>query len=117
MDKNNDTKLYWSTKELAEHLGEPIHTVRYWEREFSSFLKPRTTISGRYQYSREDLKTAALIKHLLREKHYTIAGAKDYLRNRKSGNMDKKDIIDTLLEVKDKLYKIRAELNAIKDNG
>ncbi len=114
MENLPEGKLYWNTKELAQYLDEPVSTVRYWQDEFSQYLRPKTTASGKYQFSRNDLKTALLIKHLLKDKGFTLKGAKEHLKNRKATNIDKKEIIDTLLAVRKQLYDIRAELNSLK---
>lgn len=110
-----ENKLYWSTKELSEYAGVPASTIRFWQEEFVGFIKPLVTISGRYQYSREDVKTVMLVKHLLKDKKYTLDGAKEYLRKSKSKSLSNKEMLDTLLDVRKKLYDIRAELNEIKD--
>jgi DNA-binding transcriptional MerR regulator len=61
--------------------GVEIHTLRYWEMEFSDFLHPVRTRGGQRRYRAEDIETVLLIKRLLREEMYSIAGAKRHLRS------------------------------------
>jgi len=66
--------------ELCHRTGLKEHTLRYWEREFGSFLKPYRSKGGHRRYSDEDLKKLLRIKELLKERGYTIKGAKRILK-------------------------------------
>jgi len=57
-----------------------VHTLRYWEREFSDFLHPVRTAGGQRRYRSEDIQTIFLLKRLLREEMFSIAGARKVLR-------------------------------------
>ena len=59
--------------------GVEIHTLRYWETEFSDFLQPIRTGGGQRRYRPEDIEAVRLLKRLLREEMFSIAGAKRYL--------------------------------------
>jgi DNA-binding transcriptional MerR regulator len=59
--------------------GIEVHTLRYWEREFSDFLTPDRTHGGQRRYRPEDMQTLFLIKRLLRDEMFSIAGARRYL--------------------------------------
>lgn len=72
-------KLYYSITEVAQILGEEQHVLRYWEREFTQ-LKPAKNRAGNRVYTTKDLGILRVIKRLLREERYTVAGAKEYLR-------------------------------------
>lgn len=60
--------------------GVEVHTLRYWEREFSGYLKPLRTEGGQRRYRPEDIQTVYTLKKLLREEMFSIAGAKKYLQ-------------------------------------
>lgn len=62
--------------------GVETHTLRYWEREFAEFLNPVRTPGGQRRYRPEDLEVLKEIKRLLKDELYTIAGAKNILRQR-----------------------------------
>ncbi len=68
---------------VASYLtGVESHTLRYWEREFSEFLRPIRSAGGQRRYRPEDIEVIREIKRLLKEEMYTIAGAKRKLRER-----------------------------------
>ena len=54
--------------------------LRYWEREFSQ-LRPQKNRAGNRVYADKDLEVLRVIKRLLREERYTVAGAKEHLRS------------------------------------
>lgn len=56
-----------------------VHTLRYWEREFSDFLHPIRTEGGQRRYRPEDIQTVLIVKKLLREEMFSIAGARKHL--------------------------------------
>lgn len=63
----------------AEITGIEIHTLRYWEKEFDEFLNPVRTRGGQRRYRPKDIQTVFLIKRLLRDEMFSIAGARKYL--------------------------------------
>lgn len=64
----------------AEITGIEVHTLRYWEREFPEHLYPLRTQGGQRRYRAEDIQTVFLLKRLLREEMFSIAGARRYLK-------------------------------------
>ncbi|MCB8932481.1 MAG: MerR family transcriptional regulator [Fimbriimonadaceae bacterium] len=57
-----------------------VHTLRYWEREFSDYLIPNRTEGGQRRYRPEDIQTVFIIKRLLRDEMFSIAGARRHLK-------------------------------------
>jgi DNA-binding transcriptional MerR regulator len=77
-------KKYYSIGIVAEMFKVNISLLRFWENEFD-ILKPKKNGKGDRHFRPEDVKNLKLIHHLLREKKYTIEGAKDFLKkNRKA---------------------------------
>lgn len=72
-------KLYHSIAEAATLVGEEQHVLRYWEREFPQ-LRPQKNRAGNRVYTQRDIAVLLVIKQLLREKRYTVAGAREHLR-------------------------------------
>jgi len=64
----------------GEITGVEVHTLRYWEREFEEFLQPERTPGGQRRYRPTDIRTIFLIKKLLRDEMFSIAGARKHLR-------------------------------------
>jgi DNA-binding transcriptional MerR regulator len=73
-------KLYYSISEVSRLTGLEPYVLRYWETEFEE-LKPQKNRAGNRVYSNRDIKFILRIKELLREKRYTIEGAKAILHN------------------------------------
>lgn len=72
-------KLYFKIGEVAEIVGVAAHVLRYWETEFA-IVKPEKSRSQQRVYRRKDVENLLRIKHLLYERKFTIAGAKQQLR-------------------------------------
>lgn len=73
MDKQK--KQYYKIGEVSAMLDLPVPTLRYWEREFEQ-LDPFRTPGGTRKYRPEDVEMCKLIKHLLRDKGYSLEYAK-----------------------------------------
>jgi DNA-binding transcriptional MerR regulator len=71
-------KEFFSIKEVATMLNLKPYILRYWEKEFA-MLKPKRNRVGRRYYSKKDIDIVKLIKSILYEQGYTIAGAKKKL--------------------------------------
>ena len=73
-------KLYYSISEVSKITEVEQYVLRYWETEFEG-LKPQKNRAGNRIYTNKDIQLILLIKSLLREKKYTIEGAKKILEN------------------------------------
>ena len=72
-------RIYWTIGEVAEQLGVNTSLLRYWEKEFG-VLRPKRTGKGDRLYTKDDIAKIKEIQVLLKEKGFTIQGAKDQLR-------------------------------------
>ena len=90
--KSAINRLYYSITDVAKLIGEEQHVLRYWEREFPQ-LRPQKNRAGNRVYTEKDLAVVQVIKKLLRDQRYTVAGAKEYLKNH--GVQQEIDKIDT----------------------
>ncbi len=75
-------RIYWTIGEVAEQLGVNTSLLRYWEKEFG-VLRPKRTGKGDRLYSKDDIAKIREIQVLLKERGFTIQGAKDQLRSAK----------------------------------
>ena len=92
-------KLYYSIGEVSKITGLKPHVLRYWESEFP-MLSPMKNRAGNRVYRERDLKLIQYIKYLLYEKKYTIDGARKFLKEMKSKNMEMVDGEMTVGKVK-----------------
>ena len=73
-------KLYYSISEVSKITGIEQYVLRYWETEFEQ-LKPQKNRAGNRIYTNKDIQLILHIKNLLRERKYTIEGAKKIMEN------------------------------------
>jgi DNA-binding transcriptional MerR regulator len=75
-------KLYYSISEVSKMTDMEQYVLRYWESEFEQ-LNPQKNRAGNRIYTNKDIQIILNIKSLLRDKKYTIEGAKKILMNNK----------------------------------
>lgn len=102
-------KQYYGIGEVAEMFGLNTSLLRYWETEFD-ILKPRKNRKGDRHFRPEDIKNLTLIHHLLRQRKYTIEGAKEYLKKNKSKAQENFEMIQRLEKIKSFLLELKAGL-------
>ena len=107
MKINLQDKRYYSIGEVASKFNVNPSLIRFWEQEFK-ILNPKKNSRGNRKFTHKDIDAINKIYFLLKEKGYTIQGAKDYINNEKAS--DKLDIVNKLKLIKDKLIKIRNQL-------
>ena len=102
------SKQYYSIGAVADMFKLNISLIRFWENEFD-ILKPRKNGKGDRLFRPEDIKNLKIIHHLLREKKYTIDGAKDFLKSnaRAAENFQR---IEQLKQVRSFLLELKAGL-------
>lgn len=102
-------KLYYSIGEVAEMLSLTASQIRYWESEFTN-LKLKKDRKGNRLFTKDDIETLKAIQHLLREKGYTIEGAKAHFKS--AGKMAKQNfqVLDKLKDVKKFLEELKEQL-------
>lgn len=61
-------------KEVSEITGVPSHTIRFWEKDFGTYLKPERTTGGQRRYSDKDIEVIEQIRRFRYEQQYTITG-------------------------------------------
>lgn len=107
-------RMYWTIGEVADDLGVNASLLRYWEKEFGS-LRPKRTNRGDRLYTRDDIEQLRHIQHLVKEKGFTLQGAKGQLRRANTvpdppapGAMpDLESLRDRLLQVRSLLVRLR----------
>jgi DNA-binding transcriptional MerR regulator len=99
-------KSYFSIGEVAEMLEVSPSLIRFWETEFEQ-LQPRKNRKGNRTYNRTDMELLRTIYHLVKERGFTLKGAKEKLK-------EKPEQLDKALAVRDSLLKIRGFLSNLK---
>lgn len=81
-----ENEYFASINEVSKRLSVPAHTLRYWEKQFPSAIKPTTGAGGRRYYRTETVDKLVVIKDLLYTHGMTIAGVKKLLHDGKLPN-------------------------------
>jgi DNA-binding transcriptional MerR regulator len=104
-------KLYYSISEVSEMLDIVPSTIRFWEKEFDQ-LKPTKNKKGNRLFTKKDIEHLQAIVLLVKEKGYTIQGAKEQLKQKNTSiNAEASvEVITKLKEIKEKLQKIKDSL-------
>ena len=101
---NEIEKLYFSIGEVADMFEVNASLIRFWEKEFPQ-LHPKKNGRGNRVYSKKDIELFRKIHHLVKEKGFTLEGAKNALREKSEA--------DTQETVLNRLLKIRRELQVL----
>jgi DNA-binding transcriptional MerR regulator len=102
-------KRYYSIGELAKAFDVNASLLRFWDKEFD-ILKPRKNAKGNRMFTQEDVKNIQLIYHLVKERGFTLEGAKIHLKEGQKKTLDKYEIISKLEGIKNQLLTIKGEL-------
>ena len=106
-------KMYYKIGEVAKAFGVNTSLLRFWEKEFKQ-LKPRKNSKGNRLYTKDDIKILQEIYHLVKEKSYTLEGAKKKMReNRHKADGEvpvHQEVVFRLQKIKEELLKIKEQL-------
>ena len=83
--------------------------IRFWDKEFD-ILKPKKNAKGNRLFTPDDVKNLQLIYHLVKERGFTLEGAKTHLKEGQKKTLDKFDIVSKLEHIKAQLLHIKLEL-------
>ena len=103
-------KLYYSIGEVADIFNVAPSLIRFWESEFD-IIKPKKNRKGNRQFTKEDIGNVRTIYHLVKEKGFTLQGAKEMLKNDNQAIRDKMEMIDSLKKVRKFLADLREKLH------
>ena len=104
-------KLYYSIGEVAEMLDVSKSLIRYWETEFD-FLSPRKNKKGDRRFTKENIEQLLIIHHLLKERGFTIDGAKHELKAQRKSLLARQEILRRLTKLKEGLESMQTSLDS-----
>lgn len=107
MKLNLPDKLYYSIGEVAKAFDVNASLIRYWEQEFP-IIRPKKNKKGNRYFTPEDIKNLKIIYHLVKEKGYTLDGARIALTTNSK-------ISETITMI-DRLEFVKAELQKLKES-
>lgn len=102
-------KRYYKIGEVAKAFQVNTSLIRFWEKEFE-IIKPKKNAKGNRLFTPEDLNNFKLIYNLVKERGFTLEGAKQKLKKNPEGIFNNHEIISRLEAVKAELLKIKNQL-------
>jgi DNA-binding transcriptional MerR regulator len=102
-------KVYYSIGEVASLFDVNASLIRFWEKEFD-ILKPKKNKKGNRLFTQQDLDNLRIIYHLVKERGFTLQGAKDKLRDNKEDVVNKVEAIDSLNRIKVFLLELKEQV-------
>jgi DNA-binding transcriptional MerR regulator len=109
MHLNLPDKRYYGIGEVAEAFKVKTSLIRFWEKEFDA-IQPKKNAKGNRKFTPEDIKNLELIYHLVKERGFTLEGAKTHLKEEKHKTLSNFEIIRKLEGVKAKLINLKNQL-------
>ena len=103
-------KRYYSISEVATQLKVSQSLLRYWETEFD-FIKPKKNKKGDRQFTRHDIELLQRVYELVKEKGYTLQGARDSIKLKEYQTSEKAEVIASLHKLRTFLTQLRNELD------
>jgi DNA-binding transcriptional MerR regulator len=102
-------KRYYKIGEVAKAFNVNTSHIRFWEKEFD-ILKPKKNKKGNRLFTQEDVKNLQMIYHLVKEKGFTLEGAKAKMKEKPKMIKDNFEIITRLENIKSELINIKNNL-------
>ena len=109
LNKKPNEKLFYKISEVAKMFNVNISAIRFWEKEFD-ILKPKKNKKGNRLFTPKDIKNMQIIHHLLKERGFTIEGAKKKLKENKKDTINNVEIIQHLKGIRSFLVNLREKL-------
>ncbi len=105
-DQDDDLKRYYSIGEVAKKLEVNTSLIRFWENEFSH-IKPNKNSRGDRRFTKENIRQLREVYHLVRERGFTLEGARREIATGTAPDTSKQEIIDSLTQVRRRLEALR----------
>jgi len=103
------SKMYYTMGEVAILFDVNQSLIRFYEKEFD-ILQPKKNKKGNRYFTPEDIENLKIIFDLIREKGYTLNGAKEYLKSNMNSTKENYRVISTLENIKSFLIEVRDQL-------
>lgn len=102
-------KLYYGIGEVANAFKVNASLIRFWEKEFD-VIKPKKNAKGNRKFTPQDIKNLGLIYHLVKERGFTLEGAKTHLKEESHKTLTNFEIIRKLETIKSTLTQLKKQL-------
>lgn len=103
------SKMYYTMGEVSAMFDVNQSLIRFYEKEFD-VLQPKKNKKGNRYFTPEDIENFKIIFHLIRDKGYTLNGAKEHLKSNLVDHKENQRVIDSLENIKKFLLEVRDQL-------
>lgn len=107
--KKEIEKVYYKIGEVAEMFNVNISLIRFWETEFD-IIKPYRNKKGTRFFTKQDVDNFHLIYHLVKERGFTLQGAREKLKENPDELNRDHEIIKSLQQIRAFLIELKEEL-------
>ncbi|MGB0837872.1 MAG: MerR family transcriptional regulator [Flavobacteriaceae bacterium] len=104
-------KRYYKIGEVASAFDVNVSLIRFWDKEFDS-IKPKKNAKGNRMFTKEDVEQIRLIHNLVKERGFTLDGAKKKLKNNPVQTQSKGEVIARLQDIRAELVNFRKALDS-----
>ncbi|MFN5370794.1 MAG: MerR family transcriptional regulator [Bacteroidia bacterium] len=108
LDENPD-RLYYTIGEVADMFSVNASLIRFWEKEFDA-IRPTKNKKGNRLFTAADIKTFKTIHNLVKERGYTLEGARQHMREKRNKPEGNAEVIDKLKDIRQKLIDLKAKI-------
>lgn len=108
-ETENTEKLFYSIGEVAERYDVNTSLIRFWEKEFD-IIKPQKNKKGNRLFTKDDLRNFDLIYHLVKERGFTLQGAKQKLKHQPEDTLENVELVRKLQKVRSFLSELKSKL-------
>lgn len=102
IDLQSLDKLYYTIGEVAEMFDVSRSLLRYWEQEFA-YLTPRKNRKGDRLFTKENIQQIQIIYNLVKERGFTLDGAKQELKKEKVALTEQFDLLSRMRHIQQRL--------------
>jgi len=102
-------KLYYSIGEVADQFDVNTSLIRFWEKEFD-IIKPKKNKKGNRLFTKDDIDNLHVIYHLVKERGFTLDGAKKKLKENKDETVNHAQIVQRLKDIRSFLHELHEAL-------
>jgi DNA-binding transcriptional MerR regulator len=108
--KESETeKLYYTIGEVSEMFKVKPSLIRFWEKEFD-VLQPKKNNKGNRLFTKTDIENLKVIFHLVKDRGFTLQGAKLKLKGKREELIDNMEVVNTLKKIKSFLLELKEEM-------
>jgi DNA-binding transcriptional MerR regulator len=111
---NDLDKRYYKISEVAEIVGLPVSTLRFWENKFT-IIRPRRNEHGTRFYTPTDIEKIRMVYYLVKEKGMKLEAAQDQIKRNAKGISHKVEAIERLKSVRNKLQALIDSIDTRQD--